>query len=97
VLLSAALNHWIALIVLFPIALSAHAHLWNAGRFPDLFCDEGVHLRRAMNIFYNLEPQESETYYDHPHFGQILLAGLFAVTIELARSRPEKIVFVLQC
>src|SRR6185503_14040708 len=80
VLLPKAPNRWTALIVLIPIALSAYTHLWNAGGFPDIFYDEGAYLRRAMNILYYLEPQESETYYDHPYFGQILLAGLFAVS-----------------
>jgi 4-amino-4-deoxy-L-arabinose transferase-like glycosyltransferase len=33
-----------------------------------------------MNILYYQNLQESQTYYDHPYFGQILLAGLFAFT-----------------
>ena len=75
-----ASTRWTSLVVLIPIALSSYTHLWNAGGFPDMFYDEGAYLRRAMNILYYLEPQESETYYDHPYFGQILLAGLFAAS-----------------
>ena len=71
---------WTSLVLLIPIALSAYTHLWNAGGFPDMFYDEGAYLRRAMNILYYLEPQESETYYDHPYFGNIVLAGMFAAT-----------------
>jgi 4-amino-4-deoxy-L-arabinose transferase-like glycosyltransferase len=69
-----------SLLFLIPLALSAYTHLWNAAGFPDIFYDEGAYLRRAMNFLYYLELQESETYYDHPFFGQILLAGFFAAT-----------------
>jgi 4-amino-4-deoxy-L-arabinose transferase-like glycosyltransferase len=69
-----------SLLLLIPIALSAYTHLWNAAGFPDIFYDEGAYLRRAMNVLYFQELQESVTYYDHPYFGQILLAGLLALT-----------------
>jgi 4-amino-4-deoxy-L-arabinose transferase-like glycosyltransferase len=69
-----------SLLLLIPLALSAYTHLWNAAGFPDIFYDEGAYLRRAMNFLYHLELQESETYYDHPFFGQMVLAGFFAAT-----------------
>lgn len=69
-----------SLLVLIPILLSGYTHLWNATGFPDIFYDEGAYLRRAMIFLYYQDPQESQNYYDHPYFGQILLAGLFAIT-----------------
>lgn len=75
-----ASSRWTSLVVFIPLALSAYTHLWNAGGFPDIFYDEGAYLRRAMSILYYQDPQESETYYDHPYFGQILLAGMFAAS-----------------
>ena len=81
-----ASTRWTSLVVFIPLALSAYTHLWNAGGFPDIFYDEGAYLRRAMSILYHLDPQESETYYDHPYFGQILLAGMFVASAFQIRS-----------
>jgi Dolichyl-phosphate-mannose-protein mannosyltransferase len=47
--------------------------------FPDLFYDEGVYLRRAMHVLEGQGPEESGTYFDHPHFGQIFLASIFKI------------------
>jgi len=51
--------------------------------------DEGVYLRRSMHVLAGLGPQdpdsrfdhsqESTSSYDHPYFGQTLLAGIFAL------------------
>lgn len=64
--------------ILIPLALSAFTHLWNPTGFPNLFYDEGVYMRRAMHVMEGLGPQES-SFYDHPLFGQIFLAGILAV------------------
>ncbi len=68
------------LLILIPLALSSFTHLWNATGFPDLFYDEGVYMRRAMNVLEHQMLQENLYYYDHPLFGQIFLAGLLALT-----------------
>jgi hypothetical protein len=68
------------LLLLIPLVLSAYTHLWNATGFPDIFYDEGAYLRRALIVLYYLDPQESATYYDHPYFGQMILAAWFAIT-----------------
>lgn len=65
------------LAVLIPIALSAFTHLWNPAGFPDIFYDEGVYMRRAMHVLEGEGPQEA-SFYDHPYFGQLLLAGFLA-------------------
>jgi hypothetical protein len=65
-------------LVLIPIALSAYTHLWNPAGFPNLFYDEGVYMRRAMHVMEGLGPQEAY-YYDHPFFGQIILAGMLTI------------------
>src|SRR5438093_215378 len=36
-------------------------------------------MRRAMNVLAGLSPQEAGTYYDHPYFGQLFLAGIFKI------------------
>ena len=64
--------------ILVPLALSAFTHLWNPTGFPNLFYDEGVYMRRAMHVMEGLGPQES-SFYDHPLFGQIFLAGILAL------------------
>jgi hypothetical protein len=65
--------------LLIPLALSSFAHLWNPTGFPDIFYDEGVYMRRAMHVLEGYGPQEA-SFYDHPYFGQLFLAGLLAIT-----------------
>lgn len=73
-LLSKEAHKTLHLVVLIPIALSAFTHLWNPAGFPDIFYDEGVYMRRAMHVLEGEGPQEA-SFYDHPYFGQLLLAG----------------------
>lgn len=61
------------------LVLSGFTHLWNVVGFPDIFYDEGVYLERAMHVQDGLGVQD-RYFYDHPYFGQIFLAGLFALT-----------------
>ena len=61
-------------LILIPLLLSGFTHLWNPVGFPDIFFDEGVYMRRAMNVLQEGNPQEAY-FFDHPYFGQILLAG----------------------
>lgn len=65
-------------LILIPLLLSAFTHLWNPIGFPDLFYDEGIYMRRAMHVLEGLGPQE-RSFYDHPYFGQLFLAGIFAI------------------
>ena len=65
-------NSYLPLV--FILILSGFVHLWNPVGFPDIFFDEGVYMRRAMNVMQHMDPQESYLY-DHPYFGQILLGG----------------------
>ncbi len=65
-------------LLLIPLALSSFTHLWNPIGFPDIFFDEGVYMRRAMHLVLEGNPQEAFLY-DHPFFGQILLASVFKV------------------
>lgn len=67
------------LAILVPVALSAFTHLWNPVGFPDIFYDEGVYMRRAMHVLEGGGPQEA-FFYDHPYFGQLLLAGFLGAT-----------------
>lgn len=67
------------LIILIPIALSAFTHLWNPAGFPDIFYDEGVYMRRAMNVLEGQGPQEG-SFYEHPYFGQLFLAGVLGLS-----------------
>ena len=52
--------------------------------------DEAIYLRRALHVSEGLGPQdpssrfdhgqETNSSYDHPHFGQLFLAGIFQIT-----------------
>jgi 4-amino-4-deoxy-L-arabinose transferase-like glycosyltransferase len=66
---------WIISILI----VSAFSHLWNVAGFPDIFFDEGVYMRRAMNMLNGFGPQEG-SFYDHPFFGQTFLAGVLGTT-----------------
>jgi len=66
-------------LILIPLLLSGFTHLWNPVGFPDIFFDEGVYMRRAMNVLQESSPQEAYLY-DHPYFGQIILAGFLGTT-----------------
>jgi hypothetical protein len=75
--------------MLIPLALSSFTHLWNPSEFPSFHIDEGVYIRRALHTLNGLgphdpdsrfdHPQSSTSAYDHPFFGQILLAAIFKI------------------
>ncbi len=65
--------------ILIPLILATFIHLVNPVGFPDIFFDEGIYMRRAMNMLDTGNPQESYLY-DHPYFGQIVLAGVLQIT-----------------
>ncbi|MBI3622615.1 glycosyltransferase family 39 protein [Candidatus Pacearchaeota archaeon] len=67
------------IFLLIPLVLSAFTHLWNPVGFPDIFYDEGVYMYRAMNVLAGLGPQ-TNTFHDHPFFGQFFLAGALSLT-----------------
>ena len=69
------------LSIVAPLLLSGLAHLWNPIGFPHgPVNDEGIYLRRAMNVVEGHGPQElSPLYYDHPYFLQLFLASVFGV------------------
>ena len=65
--------------IIIPVILASIIHLTNPVGFPDIFFDEGIYMRRAMNLIDTGNPQESYLY-DHPYFGQIILAGVLQIT-----------------
>jgi len=65
--------------LLIPLLLSGFIHLWNPVGYPDIFFDEGVYMRRAVNLLDTGNPQEGNVY-DHPYFGQIAIASILAMT-----------------
>jgi 4-amino-4-deoxy-L-arabinose transferase-like glycosyltransferase len=77
------------LLILIPIILSSFTHLWNAVLFPSFHIDEGVYIRRALHALNGLgildpdskfdHPQDTTSPYDHPFFGQIVLASIFKI------------------
>ena len=78
-----------AILILIPLILSAFTHLFNPVGFPCVNFDEAVGMRRAMHFLAGLGPQDpssrfdhsqaSTSSYDHPHFGQLFLAGIFKI------------------
>jgi hypothetical protein len=81
------LNYKHIVLISVPLTLSLFTHLFNPVGFPCNFYDEGVYLRRALYVLDNGSPQDpssrfdhgqgSTSSYDHPHFAQLLLAGIF--------------------
>ena len=79
----ASLRLWISdtkrksiIIIIIPLILSSFIHLWNPIGFPFIHGDEGHYIRRALILLDGGPPQENNRY-DHPFFGQFLLAGIF--------------------
>ena len=72
-------NRVVITLLLIPLALSAFTHLWNPIGFPDIFYDEGIYMYRAMNVLAGLGPQ-TNSFHDHPFFGQFFLAGALSLT-----------------
>ena len=66
-------------LLAIPLTLSAFTHLWNPIGYPyGPSNDEGIYIRRAMNILEGQGPQES-LLYDHPYFAQLFLAGVLGM------------------
>jgi 4-amino-4-deoxy-L-arabinose transferase-like glycosyltransferase len=80
-------NHLILLFI--PLVLSSFTHLWNLSQFPSFHPDEGVYIKRALNILEGNGPhdntasfdhsQDSTSSFDHPYFGQIFLAAFLGL------------------
>ena len=67
------------MMLVIPLALSTFTHIWNPIGFPSVFYDEGIYMRRAMQVMEGQSTQESLSRYDHPYFGQIFLAFIFKI------------------
>ena len=78
-LLFRKINRVAIIFLLIPLMLSAFTHLWNPVGFPDIFYDEGIYMYRAMNVLAGQGPQ-TNTFHDHPFFGQFFLAGALSLT-----------------
>ena len=68
------------LFFIAPLILCAFIRLWNPIGYPPLYFDEGIYIRRAINVLVTHNPQEDPYFYDHPYFGQIFLGSIFWVT-----------------
>jgi hypothetical protein len=85
-------------LLLVPLLISAFTHLWNPLGFPSFWYVEEIYLQRAMYVLHGLGTTDpSTTYghpYDHPYFGQLLLAGLLKIinypdSLDLSPSIPS--------
>jgi len=65
--------------LIIPLLLSGFTHLWNPVGYPDIFFDEGIYMRHAINFLDTGNPQEGNLY-DHPYFGHIVVASILAIT-----------------
>lgn len=76
-------NHGSVLLLVIPLAVSAFTHFWNPLGFPSFWYVEEIYLQRAMYVLNGLGVVDPLTAYghpyDHPYFGQLLLAGLLAI------------------
>jgi hypothetical protein len=70
------------ILLSIPLVLSFFVHLWNPLGFPSPDYDEGIYMRRAMNVLEGQGAQEfidSFALYDHPYFGQLFLSAALAI------------------
>jgi hypothetical protein len=68
-----------SMFLVVPLILSGFVHLWNLTGFPAPTTDEGTYLGRALNVLEGLGAQDPYYGYDHPYYGQLILAGVFNV------------------
>ena len=69
-------RRFILLLLTIILGLSAYTHIWNPIGFPTFQTDEGEYIAHGMHFLKGLGIQES-SFYDHPYFGQVFLAGIF--------------------
>jgi hypothetical protein len=67
------------LLLVLALGLSAFTFLWNPLGFPPIKYEDGTYIGRALHVLIAHTPQEG-TFYDHPYFGQLFLAGILWVT-----------------
>ncbi|HYF99963.1 MAG TPA: glycosyltransferase family 39 protein [Candidatus Saccharimonadales bacterium] len=67
--------HMVILILL----VTSFIHLWNPTGFPNVHVDEGTYMFRAMHLLSTGNIDWNASFYDHPYFGPILLAGMLYV------------------
>jgi hypothetical protein len=76
-------RHRTVISLIIPLTLSFYTHLWNPIGFPAIWVVEGQYIQRAMSVLEGFNLHESKDInphlYDHPFFGQIFLAGVFAM------------------
>jgi hypothetical protein len=77
-------KHFFSLISLaIPLILSAFTHLWNPIGFPAIWVVEGQYMDRAMHLLQGLGLHGTHSIsphpYDHPFFGQMILATIFKI------------------
>jgi len=65
------------ILLLIALTVSVFTALWNSSGYPKISYDEGTYVGRAMHFIVTHTPQE-DTFYDHPYFGQLFLAGLLS-------------------
>jgi 4-amino-4-deoxy-L-arabinose transferase-like glycosyltransferase len=73
------MNYRKSIFLVVPLLLSGFVHFWNTIGFPPPTTDEGTYLGRAMNILEGFGAQDPYYGYDHPYFGQILLAAVYSI------------------
>ena len=70
-------------LIVIPLILSSFTHLWNPIGFPAIWVVEGQYIQRAMSVLEGFGLHGSKDInprlHDHPFFGQIFLAGVFAM------------------
>jgi hypothetical protein len=65
-------------LLLITLALSMFTYLWNPLGVIWLQYDEATYIGNAIHVLVAHSPQES-TFYNHPYFGQLFLAGLLKI------------------
>ena len=74
---------WPLFLLATIIALSAYTHMWDPAGFPILQGDESVYVKRGVGVLDRevlYARDDLHGLYDHPFFGQIVLAGFMYVS-----------------
>jgi hypothetical protein len=66
-------------ITILIISITSFTHLFNPIGFPNIHVDEGTYMYRAMHLLTLGNMDWNKSFYDHPYFGPIFLAGVLYV------------------
>lgn len=65
--------------IILIISITTFTHLFNPIGYPTIHVDEGTYMYRAMHLLTVGNMDWNKSFYDHPYFGPIFLAGVLYI------------------